>query len=302
MILSGTELSSIIKEDIKKTCLEFVNLYKRSPKLAVILVGNNPASQVYVRNKCKSCKEVGIEYSDIHFDENATQVDLITKINSLNTDQDIDGILVQLPLPSHIDEQAVIKTISPEKDVDGFHPYNLGKLFLGQETMIPCTPKGILRILDYYHIDTAGKNVCIIGRSNIVGKPIATLLAQKSRDATVTLCHTRTQNLIEHTRQADILIVATGHLNTLTADMVKDNAVVIDVGINRVPDPTKKSGIALKGDTDYNNLEPKAKITPVPGGVGPMTVTMLLENTLIVALRREGDQSGLVYKRFAFGA
>ncbi len=289
MVLSGKELGEIVKSQTAERCAAFGKRFSRKPCLAVVLVGDNPASQTYVRSKKKACEELGIDHVDVSFDASVTQRQLLDCVKDLNENPEVDGILVQMPLPDHIDELAVTEAILPQKDVDGFHPQNIGKLLLGQKSLVACTPSGILRILDHYGIRTAGKKVCIMGRSNIVGKPMAALLMQKGRDATVTVCHSRTSDVASITRDSDIIIVAVGHVNALTADMVKEGAVVIDVGINRVPDSTKKTGFALKGDVDYDAVSPKASaITPVPGGVGPMTIAMLMENTLIAACRREG--------------
>lgn len=289
MVLSGKELGEIVKAQTAERCAAFGKRFSRKPCLAVVLVGDNPASQTYVRSKKKACEELGIDHVDVSFDASVTQRQLLDCVKDLNENPEVDGILVQMPLPDHIDELAVTEAILPQKDVDGFHPQNIGKLLLGQKSLVACTPSGILRILDHYGISTAGKKVCIMGRSNIVGKPMAALLMQKGRDATVTVCHSRTSDVASITRDSDIIIVAVGHVNALTADMVKEGAVVIDVGINRVPDSTKKTGFALKGDVDYDAVSPKASaITPVPGGVGPMTIAMLMENTLIAACRREG--------------
>ena len=289
MILSGKELGEIVKAQTAERCAAFGRRFSRKPCLAVVLVGDNPASQTYVRSKKKACEELGIDHVDVAFDASITQTQLLDCVRDLNANPAVDGILVQMPLPGHINELAVTEAILPQKDVDGFHPQNIGKLLLGQKSLVACTPSGILRILDHYGIRTAGKKVCIMGRSNIVGKPMAALLMQKGRDATVTVCHSRTPDVASVTRDSDIIIAAVGHVNALTADMVKEGAVVIDVGINRVPDSTKKNGFALKGDVDYDAVAPKASaITPVPGGVGPMTIAMLMENTLIAACRREG--------------
>lgn len=286
-ILSGKDLSSQIKVEIARKSNVFEQKTGRKPCLAVVLVGNNPASQTYVKSKKKACEELFFEHRDIDLDEATTQDELLSVIEDLNKDEKVDGILVQMPLPRHLDENALIGAIDPKKDVDGFHPQNIGKLLLGQETFIACTPKGILRILDHYNVETDGKSVCIMGRSNIVGKPMAALLMQKDRNATVTVCHSRTADIRKCCLEADIIIAAVGKVNALTADMVKDGAVVIDVGINRVPDSTKKTGYAIKGDVDYDGLLSKVSaMTPVPGGVGPMTIAMLMENTLISACRR----------------
>ena len=289
MILSGKELSEIVREKTALRCAAFEKRFGRKPCLAVVLVGDNAASQTYVKSKRKSCEELGLAHVDLTFESSISQDELLICIETLNNDPAVDGILVQMPLPSHIDELAITEAVRPEKDVDGFHPQNIGKLLLGQKSLVACTPSGIMRIIDHYGIETAGKKVCIMGRSNIVGKPMAALLMQKGRDATVTICHSRTPDVGSFTREADIVIVAVGHVNALTSDMVKDGAVVIDVGINRVPDSSKKSGFALKGDVDYESVSQKASaITPVPGGVGPMTIAMLMENTVLATCWREG--------------
>ena len=294
LILSGKELSEKIKTRTASKCSLFEKKFSRKPCLAVVLVGDNPASQTYVRSKKKACEELGIAHLDVEFKSDITQNQLLDCVNELNENPMVDGILVQMPLPSHIDELAVTQAINPDKDVDGFHPQNIGKLLLGQKSLVACTPKGILRILDHYNISTSGKDVCIVGRSNIVGKPMAALLMQKVRNATVTVCHSKTADLASYVRRADIVIAAVGHVNAITEDMVKDGAVVIDVGINRVPDDSKKSGFALKGDVDFENVSKKASaITPVPGGVGPMTICMLMENTFLAACYREGVDPSL---------
>ena len=289
VVLSGKELSSSVKADVASRCVQFERRYGRRPALAVVLVGEDPASRTYVNNKRKACDEVGILHRDFTFSADITQAQLLKCISDLNDDPTVDGILVQMPLPKQIDELAVTEAISPAKDVDGFHPQNVGRLLIGQRALVACTPKGIMRLLDYYKIDVSGKNVCIIGRSNIVGKPLAALLVQKGRDATVTVCNSKTVDNALFTRNADIVIVAVGHVGILKPDMVKNGAVVIDVGINRVPDSSKKSGYCLKGDADYDGLSKVVSaITPVPGGVGPMTIAMLMENTLCAACWREG--------------
>ncbi len=289
IVLSGKDLSSIVRAQTARKCSDFAEKTSRKPCLAVVLVGENPASQTYVRSKHKACDEVGFDHLDYTLPASTSQQELLSLIEQLNANAKVDGILVQMPLPSQIDELAVTEAILPEKDVDGFHPSNIGKLLLGQRSLVACTPSGILRILDHYNIETRGRNVCIMGRSNIVGKPMAALLMQRGRDATVTVCHTKTQNIEAYTRNADIIIAAVGKVNALTADMVKEGAVVIDVGINRVPDASKKSGFSLKGDVDYEGLREKVSaMTPVPGGVGPMTIAMLMENTLLAACYREG--------------
>ncbi len=255
-----------------------------TPCLAVVLVGENPASVSYVTGKRKALAEAGMADKSVELPENTTEEDLLKLIDELNKDDSVHGILVQLPLPKHINEDKVIMAISPEKDVDGFHPVNVGNLVIGKKAFLPCTPHGIIVLLERMGIETSGKHAVVIGRSNIVGKPVSLLLARKETNCTVTICHTGTKNMAEITRQADILIAASGHPHTVTADMVKDGAVIIDVGVNRIPDSTKKSGFRLIGDCDFDDLKEKASyITPVPGGVGPMTIAMLMYNTLEAA-------------------
>lgn len=276
-IIDGKELSKKLKEQMKDRVAQ-MRQQGIVPKLVVVLVGNNSASEVYVRNKHKACGEVGIESEVIKMPEETTQQELLDVVKGLNEDQTVDGILVQLPLPGQINEKVVLRSILPEKDVDGFHPVNVGLLSIGDDCYAPATPSGIIAMFKEYGIEIAGKHCVIIGRSNIVGKPMAALLLR--HNATVTVCHSKTQNLSELTRQADIVIVATGHRHTLTADMVKEGAVVIDVGMNR-----NELG-KLCGDVDFDEVKEKASfITPVPGGVGPMTITELLENTILAAQR-----------------
>ena len=256
------------------------------PGLAVILVGEDPASKSYVTAKEKACAEIGVTSFDNRLPENTTEEELLALIHKLNQDPAVHGILVQLPLPKHIDENRVIMAIAPEKDVDGFTPVNVGKLVIGQKAFLPCTPHGVVQLLIRNNIPLDGAHVVIVGRSNIVGKPLANLLIQKAPtgNATVTLCHTRTRDLASFTRQADILVAAAGRPGTITADMVKDGAVVIDVGVNRVSAPEKPKGYKLVGDVEFDSVKEKASfITPVPGGVGPMTITMLLYNTVEAA-------------------
>lgn len=277
IIIDGKELSKKLKEQMKDRVAQ-MRQQGIVPKLVVVLVGNNSASEVYVRNKHKACGEVGIESEVIKMPEETTQQELLDVVRGLNEDRTVDGILVQLPLPSQINEKVVLRSILPEKDVDGFHPVNVGLLSIGDDCYAPATPSGIIAMFKEYGIEIAGKHCVIIGRSNIVGKPMAALLLR--HNATVTVCHSKTQNLSELTRQADIVIVATGHRHTLTADMVKEGAVVIDVGMNR-----NELG-KLCGDVDFDEVKEKASfITPVPGGVGPMTITELLENTILAAQR-----------------
>ncbi|MGN6541148.1 MAG: bifunctional 5,10-methylenetetrahydrofolate dehydrogenase/5,10-methenyltetrahydrofolate cyclohydrolase [Ginsengibacter sp.] len=282
-LLEGKVASAAIKADLKNKVSALTSKGKKVPHLAAILVGNDPASETYVASKVKNCKEVGIHSSLFKYESDITEEKLLEKINELNNDKEIDGILVQVPLPKHISEKKVILQIAPKKDVDGFHPLNIGNMVLGFPAFISATPFGILLLLQHYKIETSGKNVVIIGRSNNVGTPLSILLSRNNNqygNATVTLCHSRTKDLQSIAQKADILIAAIGKPKFVTADMVKENAVVIDVGINRVKDETKKSGFALKGDVDFENVAPKCSyITPVPGGVGLMTIAALLMNT-----------------------
>ena len=276
-IMDGKALSLKLKEQMKQRIAQ-LKQQGINPKLVVVLVGDNSASQVYVRNKHKSCGEVGIESEVITMPEQTTQQELLEVVERLNQDETVDGILVQLPLPKQIDEKTVLRSILPEKDVDGFHPVNVGLLSIGDECFAPATPSGIIAMFQEYGIDIAGKNCVVIGRSNIVGKPMAALLLKNN--ATVTICHSKTKNLKEVCAAADVVIVATGRRHTLTAEMVKEGAVVVDVGMNR-----NEQG-KLCGDVDYEEVKEKASfITPVPGGVGPMTITELLENTIQAAQR-----------------
>lgn len=255
-----------------------------TPCLAVILVGENPASVSYVTGKQKALSEVGMNDRSIRLPENTDESELLEIIGKLNEDDSVHGILVQLPLPKHIDEEKIILAIKPEKDVDGFHPMNVGNLVIGKKTFLPCTPHGIIVLLEKMGIKTDGKHAVVVGRSNIVGKPVSLLLARKNINCTVTICHTGTKNMKEMTRLADILVVASGRPNTVTKDMVKPGATVIDVGVNRIPDDSKKSGFRLVGDCDFDEIKEIASfITPVPGGVGPMTISMLICNTLLAA-------------------
>jgi len=281
-IIDGNELAKQIKAELKQKVDAVVAQGKRAPHLAAVLIGDHPASRSYVTNKVKSCSEAGFESTLIQRPAEISQQALMDIINDLNNDPNIDGFIVQLPLPEHIHEMDVTLAIKPEKDVDGFHPMNIGRMTLGLPAYLPATPMGIMTMLERYHIDIAGKQCCVIGRSNIVGTPISILLSRRATpgDGTVVLCHSRTPNIKEIAAESDILVVALGRPNFLKADMVKEGAVVIDVGINRVDDSTKKSGFRLVGDVDYDNVAPKCSyITPVPGGVGPMTVTSLLINT-----------------------
>ena len=280
IIIDGKQVAA----DIRAEVAQKVAALKKNGKnacLAVILVGENPASVSYVTGKQKALAEVGMQDRSVHLPENTSEEDLLKLIDQLNNDDTVHGILVQLPLPKHINEDKVIMAISPEKDVDGFHPVNVGNMMIGRPGFLPCTPHGIIVLLQRMGIETSGKHAVVIGRSNIVGKPVSVLLAQKSVNCTVTLCHTGTKNMPEITKQADIVVVASGHPHTLTGDMIKEGTVVIDVGVNRIPDSSKKSGFRLVGDCDFDDLKEKASfITPVPGGVGPMTIAMLMVNTL----------------------
>ncbi len=257
-----------------------------TPGLAVILVGDNPASVSYVTAKEKACVEAGMLSKEIRLSAETSEDELIEIVKELNSDPEVHGILVQLPVPKHIREKAVIDAIAPEKDVDGFTPVNVGKMMIGDECFLPCTPHGIIKLIEFSGRNIKGKHAVVIGRSNIVGKPVAALLARKETNATVTLCHTGTPDVSVYTKQADIVVVAAGRPNTVTGDMLKPGAVVIDVGVNRIPDPTRAKGFRLVGDADFDSCaEVASAITPVPGGVGPMTITMLLWNTLEGARR-----------------
>lgn len=279
-IINGYEIAAKIRS---KTAEETLKLKEAgiNPCLAVILVGNNPASISYVTGKQKALSEVGMKDKSIHLGEETTEEELLNLIHTLNEDDTVHGILVQLPLPRHINEEKVIMAISPDKDVDGFHPMNMGNLIIGRKAFLPCTPHGVLVLLKEAGVETNGARAVIVGRSNIVGKPLSILLTRKEYNATVTICHTGTKNLKEITRQADILIAAAGSPGMISGDMIKPGAAVIDVGVNRIPDATKKSGFRLTGDVNFDEaLEVAGCITPVPKGVGPMTIAMLMVNTL----------------------
>jgi len=289
-IIDGKQVAADMRAELKN---EVAKLKKRSivPGLGVILVGEDPASKSYVTAKEKTCEEIGIYSDDNRLLADTSQEKLIALVKRMNKDSKINGILVQLPLPEHLNEAEVLLAIDPAKDVDGFHPMNVGKMVVGEKAFLPCTPHGVIQLLIRSGVKIEGANVVIVGRSNIVGKPLANMLIQKqpNRNATVTVCHTRTKDLAHHTRQADVVIAAAGRPNTITADMIKEGAVVIDVGVNRVEDPTKKQGYRLVGDVDFEAVKEKASlITPVPGGVGPMTITMLLYNTVESAKRAAG--------------
>ena len=280
-LLDGKKTSTLVQEAIAEEVREIVAQGQRPPHLVAILVGDNGASMTYVNNKVTACERVGFASSVVNLPENVSQEELLKEIEKLNEDKGIDGFIVQLPLPKHINEQEVLLAINPDKDADGFHPTNFGRMALGLEAFIPATPYGILELLSQYKIPTDGKNVVVIGRSDIVGRPISILLSQKPWNATVILTHSRTQNLAELTQKADIIIAALGIPNFLKAEMVKEGAVIIDVGITRVKDASAKKGFRIVGDVDFEHLKNKASyITPVPGGVGPMTIAMLMKNTL----------------------
>jgi len=279
-IIDGKQIASDVRADVAKKVAE---LKEKGvfPCLAVILVGENPASVSYVTGKRKALAEVGMVDKSITLPESTGEDELLKLIDELNKDDSVHGILVQLPLPKHINEDKVIMAICPEKDVDGFHPVSVGNMMIGRPGFLPCTPHGIIVLLEKMGIETSGKHAVVIGRSNIVGKPVSILLARKETNCTVTMCHTGTKNMADITKQADIVVVASGRPHTLTCDMVKEGAVVIDVGVNRIPDDSKKSGFRLVGDSDFDDLVGKVSyITPVPGGVGPMTIAMLMQNTL----------------------
>jgi len=280
-ILDGKTLSLQIKEEIANEVRKMNAQGNRPPHLAAVIVGNDGASMTYVANKEKSSHEVGFTSSVYRYPENTTEQQLLEAIRFLNNDDEIDGFIVQLPLPKHINEQRVINAISPDKDVDGFTAINVGRMVLGEDAYVPATPMGICTLLKRNNIETEGKHCVVIGRSNIVGTPVANLLSRKGFDCTVTLCHSRTRNLAEITRQADILVVAIGKPEFVTADMVKEGAVVVDVGIHRIPDETRKSGYRIIGDVKHGEVDEHTSwVTPVPGGVGPLTICSLLENTL----------------------
>ena len=284
-IIDGKAIAEVVRSELKER-VAALSAKGTTPGLGVIPVGDNPASRSYVTAKERACESIGIYSDDNRVPADTSETDLFNKINQMNQDSRIHGILVQLPLPKHIDESTVLLAIDPAKDVDGFHPMNVGKMMIGEETFFPCTPHGVVQMLMRSGIETAGKHVVVVGRSNIVGKPVANMLLQKKEgaNATVTLCHTGTTDLGSFSRQADILIAASGWPNTVTTDMVKPGAVVIDVGVNRVEDASKKNGYRLVGDVDFDGVSTVAShITPVPGGVGPMTITMLLYNTVLSA-------------------
>lgn len=293
ILIDGKKIAEEIKNEIATEVRKMIADDKPTPHLAAVLVGEDPASQTYVASKEKSCREVGFTSSVYKYPENISESELLKVIDFLNNDDEIDGFIIQLPLPKHIDVQKVISAIDPRKDVDGFHPVNLGNMLLGAPGFLPATPAGIMMLFERYQIETQGKHCVVLGRSNIVGSPMSVLMSRNTNpgNATVTLCHSKTANLKELCRQADILIVAIGKQEFVTADMVKDGAVIIDVGMHRVPDETKKSGFRLTGDVKFDEVSKKASyITPVPGGVGLMTIVSLLQNTLLASRKTFGSK------------
>ena len=292
-IIDGKQVAADMRAELKEKVAKLKDETGLIPGLAVVLVGEDPASKSYVTAKERACADIGIFSDDNRLPADTSQEDLMALVEKLNNDDRIHGILVQLPLPSHLDESQVLLAIDPNKDVDGFHPVNVGKMVVGEEAFLPCTPHGVIQLLLKSNVKIEGAEVVIVGRSNIVGKPLANMLIQKNPtgNATVTVCHTRTKGLAEHVKRADIVIAAAGRPNTVTADMIKDGAVVIDVGVNRVEDASKKRGYRLVGDADFDAIKEKASlITPVPGGVGPMTITMLLYNTVVSATRSAANR------------
>jgi methylenetetrahydrofolate dehydrogenase (NADP+)/methenyltetrahydrofolate cyclohydrolase len=295
-LLNGKEAAQAIKDSLKLTVAQLAAQGKEIPHLVALLVGTNGASETYVAAKVKACEEVGFKSTLIRAEESISSMRLLEIIRELNADPDVDGILVQLPLPKHISEEEVIKTIDPNKDVDGFHPNNVGSMVLGQSAFIPATPYGIMLLLEHYKVLTKGKHAVVLGRSHIVGRPMSILLSGTGNtgNCTVTICHSQTTNVKEICLTADIIIAAIGRPEYVTEDMVKEGAVVIDVGITRVPDATKKSGFKLKGDVDYEKVAPKCSyITPVPGGVGPMTIAALLKNTFRACAIKKYELEGI---------
>lgn len=287
-ILDGKKTSLQLQEELAQEVAKIKENGEKIPHLAAILVGENGASMTYVNNKVKACEKIGFQSSLLKLPATISQEDLLQKIYELNENPDIDGFIVQLPLPKHIDEQKILLAISPDKDVDGFHPTNFGRMALGLDAFYPATPYGVLELIKRYQIPTDGKNVVVIGRSDIVGKPMSILLSQKSWNATVTLTHSRTKNISEITKQADIVIVALGIPRFLKAEMIKEGATIIDVGITREEDKNSPKGFRIVGDVDFDNVKEKASfITPVPGGVGPMTIAMLMKNTLFARTRHK---------------
>lgn len=293
-LLDGKKISADMKAEIAAEVKEIVAAGHKPPKMVAILVGHDGGSETYVASKMKTGRELGFEDELIRFEDNVTEKELLDTIDRLNRDESVDGFIVQLPLPKHIDEQKIIEAIDPNKDVDGFHPINVGKTSIGLPSFVSATPAGILELLKRYNIETKGKHCVVLGRSNIVGKPMAQLMMLKAYpgDSTVTVCHSRTKDIAAITREADIIIAALGTPEFLTGDMVKEGVVVVDVGTTRVPDTSRKSGFKLTGDVKFDEVAPKASyITPVPGGVGPMTIISLMRNTLISARRRRGMEA-----------
>ncbi len=283
-LIDGKKVSTEIKEEIAVEVKEIITKGGKKPHLAAILVGHDGGSETYVAHKVKSCEQVGFDSTLVRFEDDVTEVELLAKIEELNQDSNIDGFIVQLPIPKHINEQKIIEAIDPKKDVDGFHPVNVGNMVIGIDAFVSATPAGIVDLLQRYNIEISGKNVVVLGRSNIVGRPMSVLLSQKGMDATVTVCHSRTKNLPSVVKQADIIIAAIGIPEFVTKDMVKEGAVIIDVGTTRVKSDLTKSGWKLKGDVKFDEVSEKCSyITPVPGGVGPMTIVSLLKNTLKAA-------------------
>lgn len=283
-LIDGKKIASLVKQELADEVSRMKAAGKKTPHLVAVLVGNDPASETYVASKVKACQEVGFKSTEMRYSADITEEQVLAIVDKLNNDADVDGYIVQLPLPEHISEQKVLLAINPDKDVDGFHPFNIGKMVTGLPTYLPATPAGILELLKRYDIPTQGKHCVVVGRSNIVGTPMSILMSRKEKyaDCTVTMCHSRTKNIKDITLQADILIVALGKPHFITADMVKEGAIVIDVGIHRVPSDKTKSGFRLVGDVDFDNVAPLCSyITPVPGGVGPMTIVSLLQNTLM---------------------
>lgn len=282
-LIDGKKISAQIKQELADEVARLKAEGKKVPHLVAVLVGNDAASETYVASKVKACREVGFKSTELRYSADMTEEQLLEVVGKLNADTDVDGYIVQLPLPKHISEQKILLAIDPDKDVDGFHPCNVGKMVTGLPTYLPATPAGIVELLKRYHIPTQGKHCVVIGRSNIVGTPMSVLMSRKAEyaDCTVTICHSRTHNIKEYTLQADILIVALGKPHFVTADMVKEGAVIVDVGIHRIASDKTKSGFRLVGDVDFESVAPKCSyITPVPGGVGPMTIVSLLQNTL----------------------
>lgn len=293
-LLDGKKISADMKAEIAAEVKEIVAAGHKPPKMVAILVGHDGGSETYVASKMKTGRELGFEDELIRFEDNVTEKELLDTIDRLNNNDSVDGFIVQLPLPKHIDEQKIIEAIDPNKDVDGFHPINVGKTSIGLPSFVSATPAGILELLKRYNIETKGKHCVVLGRSNIVGKPMAQLMMLKAYpgDSTVTVCHSRTKDIAAITREADIIIAALGTPEFLTGDMVKEGVVVVDVGTTRVPDASRKSGFKLTGDVKFDEVAPKASyITPVPGGVGPMTIISLMRNTLISARRRRGMEA-----------